>query len=87
VHASAAVLHFAVDPDDCILAVGDGGPSSSLTSSGIRPSPSSTPASNSGQRSSTKRPAKRFMITAMPTARETGRDAGPRVPRGPSRAS
>ena len=24
VHASAAVLHFPVDPDDCILAVGDG---------------------------------------------------------------
>jgi len=51
-HASAAVLHFAVDPDDCTLAVGDGRRRTfeQLDELGMRRSPSSAPASNSGRR-------------------------------------
>jgi hypothetical protein len=77
VHASAAVLHFAVDPDDCTLAVGDGRSRTveQLDELGMRRSPSSAPAPNSGRRSSTKRPAKEFRITAIPSARATGHDA------------
>ena len=73
--AGTAALHLAVDADDCTLAVGDGAPSSSLTSSGMRRSPSIALASKSRRRSSTKRPAKGLRITAMPTARTTGRVA------------
>jgi hypothetical protein len=62
-NARAAVLRLAVDADERALAIGDGRPPSSLTSSGISRSPSIVPASNSGRRSSTNRPAKGLRIT------------------------
>jgi hypothetical protein len=75
VDAGAAMLHLAVDADDCALAIGDGWSVEQLDELRMSLSPNIAPASNSGLRSSTNRPAKGLRITAIPTARTIGRGA------------